>query len=571
MRRVIYSIAQLHDPTSPFRGNGLDPLDWASRLPDLSVFGFRADPALAADLWDGQQVAQLAMRNVASALRMASGRVAITQGFSGIQIPALTDLFRDSLDTLSAGLDLASKVLGTKAFAASLDQLGWIPCVGWVLDVIAGVVELVTSIVRAVGERREAEARKVLANVGTLPLAQWSQGADEVLTRAMMMRLEDCDAQWIVSPRYPASSASDFLAKPAEVRPGDDRWAAWVVYTGDAAGLGEGSLGLGFVPGSRNLHGAMELRTRGAADLRDLGAFYPTARMAAVQWWEMIVAGGPAMFSVDAAAARDAWADYLRAAIGFGDEVLSGWSTSITATKLGATSHTCVPELYGVGECRKAKRNKQVPIVGHGHRGAYLDYMFELFDPRRIDPGLGWERDNIDWDDTIPGRALKNLEERQRAVLQSLACMTVDDSEVDGRPRFRAIGTATSKGPLWQRWYGAVKAVFESDDWRHVRFDDVPEGALKAALRDRCLGAGLDCNQLGKQFENSLVAPSSLGDPVPPTPPNPVEVEIKHATFVGPTAPRMRRRSPLTWALAAGVLGGAWALSRTRPRRSRPA
>jgi hypothetical protein len=566
---MIFSIDALHDPGSPFRGNGLDPLDWASRLPDLSVFGFRADPALEADLWDGQQVAQLVMRNVASALRMASGRVAVTQGFSGRQLPALTDLFRDSFDTLSAGLDLASKVLGSRSFTASLDQLGWIPYAGWVLELIASVTELVVGIVQAVGNRREAEARKLLASVGTLPLAQWSQGADEVLTRAMMMRLEGYDAQWIVSPRYPARAPSDFLAQPAEARPGDDRWAAWVVYTGGPPEPGEGSLGLGFVPGTRNLHGAMELRTRGAGDLRDLGAFYPTARMAAVQWWEMIVAGGPAMFSVDASAAQRAWADYVQAAVGFGDEVLDGWSTSITATRLGAKTHTCVAELYGVGECRKGKRNEQVPIVGHGHRSAYRGYLFELFDPRRIDPGKGWARDNIDWNDTIPGRALESLEARQRAVLQSLSCMTVDDSAVGGRPRFRAIGTATSKGPLWQRWYDSVTAVLQSGDWRRVRLDDVPEGALKAELRDRCLAAGIDCATLGKQIETTLVTPSSLGDPVPPTPPNPVEVQFAHAVFVGPAAKKKPRPSPLAWALAAGVLGGAWALSRTRARRSR--
>src|SRR5690606_10724708 len=158
-------------------------------------------------------------------------------------------------------------------------------------------------------------------------------------------------------------------------------------------------------------------------------------------------AGGPAMFSVDASAAQRAWADYLRSAVDFGDHVLDGWSTSITATALGATQHICVPQLYGVGECRKAKKNKLAPITGDGHRSAYLDYLFKLFEPRRIDLDRGWNRDNIDWNDTVPGRALANLEERQRAVLQSLACMTVDDSVVDGQPRFRAIGTATSKGP----------------------------------------------------------------------------------------------------------------------------
>ncbi|MCA9652535.1 MAG: hypothetical protein KC501_21645 [Myxococcales bacterium] len=564
---MIFSLDQLHDAGSVFHGNGGDPLEWTSRLPDLSVFGFGADPALAADLWNGQQVAQLAMRNVASALRLASGRVAVTQGFTATQLPALSGLFTDSLDTLYGGIDLASKILGTEVFTKALDSLGWIPIAGWALELVVGVVELVTSIVKAVGDRREARARESLARVATVPLAQWSQGADEVLARTMMMRLGQHDAQWLVSPRYPATSATDFRAKAEVVNPGDERWAGWIVYTGDGPGVqGEGSPGLGFIPGTRNLHGAMELRTRGARDLRDLGAFYPTARMAAVQWWEMIVAGGPAMFSIDAGAARRAWADYLRSAIDFGDHVLSGWSTSTTATGLDSTSHTCVPELYGIGECRKVRRNKMVPIVGTGHRSAYLDYLMTLFEPRRHDPDRGWERDNIDWDDTLPGRALANLEQRQQAVLQSLACMTVDDSDVDGVPRFRAIGTATNKGPLWQRWYDSVVAVFQSGDWRRVRFEDVPEGALKQELRDRCAYEGIDCTTLGHQNETSFApAPSSLGDPVPPTPPNPAEIQLGYIAMPEPGRPPTRRRfRPMTWALAAGVVGGVWALSRRR-------
>ncbi|MCA9712105.1 MAG: hypothetical protein KDK70_40085, partial [Myxococcales bacterium] len=559
----IFSTDQLYDASSVFGGRAGDPLEWSSRLPDLSVYGFRADPALMGDLLGGQQVARLAMRNVASALRLAAGRVAITQGFSAVQIPLLADLFGDPLEVLTKGVDLVKEVLGSKAFSQAIDQIGWIPIVGWIIEILASVVELVLRLVERARDKREAEARKALAQIGTLPIAQWSQGADEVLARTMMMKLDAYEAQWIVSPRYPARSASDFSAKPQKVDPGDPVWAGWLVHTGSLGVGAEGSAGLGFIPGSRNLHGAMELRTRGGRDYRDLGAFYPTARLAAVQWWEMIVGGGPAMFSVDAEAARGAWADYLQAAVEFGDHVLDGWSTSPTATQLGATSHTCVYEIYGVGECRKAKKGKAVPVVGTGHRSAYLEYLFTLFDPRRHDPDKGWERDNIDWDDTVPGRALKNLRDRQHATLQSLACMTVDDSVVAGQPRFRAIGTATSKGPLWQRWYESVKAVFESGEWRKVRFEDVPEGALKQELRDRCTAAGIECSQLGKQYETTLATkPSSLGDPVPPTPPSPVEVQVGILTLQDPKTPKKRRRvGATTWALAAGVVGGLWALS----------
>lgn len=563
---MIFETQQLYDASSVFHGRGGDPLDWSSRLPDLSVFGFTTDPALMNDLIGGEQVAHLAMRNVASALRLAAGRVAITQGFTTLQLPLLADLFRDPLELLSKGLDIAREVLGSKAFSKAIDQIGWIPIVGWIIEILASVVELVVKLVANHRDKKLAEARRELAKIGTLPLAQWTQGADEVLARTMMMRLDDYDAQWIVSPRYPATSVSDFRAKPQEIDPGDNRWAGWLVHTGSLGAGAEGSPGLGFIPGTRNLHGAIELRTRGGRDFRDLGSYYPTARLAAVQWWEMVVAGGPVMFSVDAGAARTAWANYLRSAVEFGDHVLDGWSMSITAAEFGATHHTCVTELYGIGECRKAKRGKLVPIPGEGHRSAYLDYLFNLFDPRRRDPGKGWARDNIDWDDTIPGRALENLEDRQRDVLKSLACMTVDDSVVNGQPRFRTIGTPTSKGPLWQRWYESVIAVFQSGDWRRVRFDDVPEGALKQELRERCTQAGIDCEELGKQYANSLAPPpSSLGDPVPPTPPNPIEVKVDLALLPNLETPKKRRRiSASTVALAAGVLGGLWVLSKNR-------
>lgn len=557
---AIFSLDELHSQNSVFQGRAIDPLDWSSRLPDLSVFNFGADPALLEDLWDGQQVAQLAMRNVSSALRLAVGRVAITQGFASEQLPALNGLFADPLEALSKGLDIAKAILGSKVFTTALDQLGWIPVAGWIIEVVAGVVDLVVTIVEHVRNKRLEEARRELAQIRTLPIAKWSQGADETLTRTMMMRLDGYDAQWVVSPRYPAASGADFRATQQRVNPEDAYHAGWLVHTGTNDAEPVGSQGLGFLPGSRNLHGAMELRTRGSRDFRDLGGYFPTARLAAVQWWEMMVAGGPAMFSVDAGMARKSWSDYIWSAIEFGEDILSGWSASITAAQMGTAKHRCVPELYGIGDCRKSKTNKLVPIVGTGHRSVYLDYMFNLFDPRRHDPDQGWDRGNIDWDDTVPGRALKNLEERQDAVLQSLACMTVDDSDVDGMPRFRAIGTPTSKGPMWDRWYESVVAVFQSGDWRRVRFEDVPEGSLKNELRDRCIAEGIDCRKLGRQFETHLAAPSSLGDPVPPTPPNPVEVQIG-SLVIPDDEPRRRRRNPMAVALAAGAIGGLWLLA----------
>lgn len=559
---MIYSIGDLYDPASPFSGNGIDPLDWRTRLPDLSVFNFGADPGLLEDLWNGQ-VDQLAFRNVASALRLTIGRVAIAQGFTLSQMGGVRAIFSDPLELLATGLDTAKDVLGSKAFSKAVDAIGWIPIVGWVIEIITSVVELVISIVARIRDKKLSEARRALAELGGVPIGQWTPGADEALTRTMMLKIGEHDSQYIVSPRYPARSKADFRARRQLVNPGDEYAAAWLVYT-ESPDV-EGSRGLGFVPGTRHLHAGMELRTRGARDFRDLGSFFPTARLAAVQWWEMMLAGGPSMFSVDADMARAAWADYLRASFDFAYEVLSGWSVSITAPEMGSTTEWCVPELYGVGQCKKSKVGELVPIAGNGHRSVYLEYLFDLFDPRRVDLGKGWERSNIDWNDTIPGRALQNLKDRQHAMLQSLACMTVDDSEVDGKPRFRAIGTRQKKGPLWSRWEQSVQAVFQGGDWRRVRFDDVPEGQLKDELRERCEREGIDCRDLGKHHETYLASPSVLGDPVPPTPPKPHEVRRppRHIgrrpgrdKAKGHQSNRARRRDPTVIALALGALGG---------------
>ena len=54
-----------------------------------------------------------------------------------------------------------------------------------------------------------------------------------------------------------------------------------------------------------------------------------------------------------------------------GAEARPGWSRRSTswrldswaASALGATSHRCVSELYGVGECRKAKKGIRIDLV----------------------------------------------------------------------------------------------------------------------------------------------------------------------------------------------------------------
>ncbi len=577
----IWTLNELDDSGGVFKGRAGDPFEWSSKLPEENVFGrFATDPAFRDDLlgsvphlaeggWTSPNlVGRLAMYNVASALRINIGRIATTLGFLSTQIPAVRSTYYEPLEAVARAVDLAKKVVNSKQFQNALNALGFIPIVGWIIKILARVAETVIRIVDAVRDKREAKARRALAKVASIPLAQYMQGADEVLTKAMMLRIADFDAQWVVEPRYPAASGSDFVALQEEVDPGDDLWAGWLVYTErNAVGLDPQSAGagLGYVPGTRNLHASIELRTGYGGSVRDLGEFYPTVRMAAVQFWEMLVNDGPAMFGVDTERAKAKWEDYAASAHEFGSEILGGWSMSRTALEMGATQHLCVPEIYGIGDCKGSKRGKLVGIPGNGHRSAWLSYMRELFDPREVhNEGQPWTTDNIDWSSIATTRALDNLKERQISKLQSIECMYVDDGldERTGLPRYRAIGTQSSKGPLWNRWYQSVKSVFESGDWKRVRFRDVPEGRLKQELREWCAGQSVDCDSLGTVGGFQIAGPSSLGDPVPPDPPDPREVSFGDFE-VAPPKKRKRKSSPAEAAAGLALLGGgAWALSK---------
>lgn len=176
-----------------------------------------------------------------------------------------------------------------------------------------------------------------------------------------------------------------------------------------------------------------------------------------------------------------------------------------------------------------------------------------------------WTTDNIDWSTIATSRALDNLEERQQAKLQSIECMYVDDSrdERTGQPRYRAIGTESSKGPMWNRWFDSVKSVFESGDWRRVRFKDVPEGRLKQELRQWCASHSVDCDTLGTPGGFIAAGPSSLGDPVPPSPPDPREVQLGAYAFAAPKKRGKRRAGGASTAASLALLGGgAWALTK---------
>src|SRR5690606_38559804 len=102
--------------------------------------------------------------------------------------------------------------------------------------------------------------------------------------------------------------------------------------------------------------------------------------------------------------------------------------------------------------------------AGKGHKDSYLAHLHQMF---------GWGeygRQDDWWETATPVIALRNLRDRQEAMIRSKKCMYLDDStnaDGSGQPRFRAIKKGSSLHKLWDQ---CVTAMFESGDWKTIDY-----------------------------------------------------------------------------------------------------
>lgn len=590
---MIFSLDDLANPSSDrlikpgltvgdvFQGRVGDAFTWTSTMPELSVFGrFASDPALRQQIQGNTYgsyagppslpmqsfLGQLAMYNVGGAMRINLGRIASTVGLVLPDIENIANFYQEPLEAVASALNVVEQVWNAEWFQAALNALGFVPIVGWVVMAVIKVSQIVLDIIDYVQDASLAETRKKLAQRAIVPMSEWSADADEVLARRMMAAIMADDLQWCFMPRYEARDPSDFRATPIVIPERNPVYTeGYLLYTQDPTP--DTATGLGVIPGTRNLHASMELYTRGGASFKDVGDYYPTARMAAVQLWEMVVAGGPGLFAIDAGQIRDAWTDYAYAALRFAREKFDcGWSLNPAGYGIDDCTFKCDPE-YLEGEygyhngkgkhCgQTGTKNKTFTVRGDGHATVLSDYLFALFDYKRVNTGKGWETDNVDFDRITPAVTCEEVLRRQLDVLKTHEAMYVNATEgASGQPRFRAIGTHNARGPLYDEWQETVSFILQSrGDWESIRFNDMPDGDLKETLRLVAEDAGMNPEtDLPVSPAQRLAMPGIQGTATPPALPDPIEVDIEDEVDLPKRKGKKASNSGM--GLALGVLG----------------
>ncbi|MFZ6184874.1 hypothetical protein [Nannocystis pusilla] len=486
----------------------VDAASFVSNLPGLDFYNWvgQIDPALGkafpenafptpvgnVDLRDLGYTAYAQFTSTIRAVRLVLSQIATTVGFLKQAVKALGDVFKGAVAAVGDALNIALQVLDNPGFNAAINSLCAIPIVGWIIKAVVTVAKLVLKIVETVRQNRAKRQEAWRQMRSLMPLAQWDPDIDAIQVRNVGLRLHVFDTAYVFMPRYLANSPGDFYAEQASGDPDSKRLDAWRLLTRHPDG------GLGFVPGTQNLHGAIEMPVGFCAGVKDLGDFFPTAQQMAYQLWNTVLnEDTPALFTVPARRCEKAWESYLMSILAYTVRDISGWSCARDPQNGGSK----VPSrdyLQGSGpyptkqvDPNDSKNPKTVGIKGSGHRQAMLDHLQALFDwTKGRDTSISnsdprFPETAVDFSKSAPGRALANLRDRQlfelREIDLSLMAAYVDDSRVrpgagaiDKVPRWPAI--ADKNEELWTVWDQARRNLLSSDRWKQIELEDVPGG-----------------------------------------------------------------------------------------------
>lgn len=540
------------------------------------------DPTASAFNAAWSDLTQRGLLNVVTASRDLVGTMVQSVGFLSGEFSNLGMIFIEKSSTAMKVLNVAQMIVESEYFGKAIDAIGWIPVVGWIIKAVVEVANIVADIVKAVRVSNWDAAYRMIAQRLSVPIGgtQFSTEADQMVTQRVFAMLEMGNQyyspQALIRPAF-GGGLDDYGSEGVADPDKSKLSVGWTVTPGQPTG------GMGYVPGTGNLSQTMFFPAQesgggcAAGRVRDMGGMYPTAQGLANSWWSMLLQQGPAMYSVAPLQETSAWESYVENLLAFAKSTLSGWTCGPTAYPF-TNEFDCVPEVHGTGECgrpgKKSGRRTYPSDYGRDHHAVFTAYLYSLFfgptggvsgqsysgftgfkdgwqetlpllGPLAMggsynnDLGFPWpEPDNIDVSQAVPVAALENLYERQVATLQSVHCMYVNGEDPDRFPAFKQPG-------LKQKWEQAATALLQTNDWRRVTYQDMPEGPLKAALAQKAEQAGLDPNQLNPPCDPGLVTgkdgklrprrcppnfglaagPSVLGDPVPPAPPEPNDVD----------------------------------------------
>lgn len=559
-----------------------EPAEWYSRLPTMEALGMvQAIPQISTMITeegkDGarSQYEYLGRYSAILGLRNCMSGVARAWGYLQSGSKAVAGIFKDSFKQLGDILRNVSEILENSPLAMALDALVAIPIVGWIIYIIKEIVKAIFRIYGKIKEKESADERATAAELTAeyaLPMWDFVPEFDTSMGRLLQEQLSPLhyDAEWMMLPANPAVNAGDFFAEKMKAEPGAQTCTdAWAIMSSNEELPG----GLGFMPGTMNIHSTVGLRPKSTyGGPIDLGTYMPvTGSMAATIWGQLVKGDSSMMFAIRPDYVKGQWQNYMEAAFGFAlDELSKGWSCVAGKTSFGDTTYECGRCDRDFSNCDKDGKMRSIPTSSaEAHEFGYLYYLQQIFGL----PAISSTRDlpyvdpsKIDLDDSYIGKALDNLYQRQKDTIDSIKCMYLDDGSVDAEGgiessrRYQAIRPGTD---LHSQWIENVQAVFDSGDWKRVNYLDVIKGSkIDQSIHQACANMGTTPDEFFQmksptRFERGLAkkgmattaGPSVLGDPKPPPPHDPIDLERLPDIGGG------RPKSGLGGLLALGALG----------------
>lgn len=517
--------------------NKLDSdVEWSSNIPNPVIFdAINFDPALSKDLFSKgsnglSYIGSKYLQNNITSVRSAIGAVASTVGYLTTEFPNITKIFTNNAKQIDLIISSAADIskLGLD-YKAGLNAIGAIPVVGWIIGIIIKVAELVVNIVNTIQNNNNNDAIQKLITQHSIPIAQFNKDADEALTLVCMESIQNGDMNYLFSPRYIYEDFEDFIVNP-EKNPNDPK--PYNLLTRAFNISSKKIKGIGFVPGTIDLFSAIRLITSkpgfGSGGTRNVGEFYPTVRNLCVSIYEMIQKPSPALFSITPSKLATDWETTIFNMLTYSElSLIKGWSGFQTGIE-NTDKFLCAEPVFGQLDCKKSKGNENIKIPKttdpFGHFNSFRDDIFDKFFAGKfkekklindikqlINPVK-----SIDMKQSTPSLALKNIKETQYAVINSLNCCYVDDE------RFAAI-KKDGDPVLNKKWLTNVSAVLDSNEWKKLRYLDIPDGEFKTEVFNKAKKAGFkDFENRKGSIENKIgsikAGPSILGDPEPPKP-----------------------------------------------------
>lgn len=553
-----------------------NPSAVASYLAEVgSDYKFPANPTIREmALGAGAVMRGVSALNQASAGRQALGEVGQAVGFLSRDFTAISTALSAPTSAAMKAATVSITALQSEYVSQALDAIGAVPVVGYIVDIVAAVAQLVTGAVQEGLDAQEARAVRAIQQTYAIPVQSSDENLDQSRCRGLFRKIRDAGKGTdIVRPRFLAPSMDHLMVHGVYDPINDKRPVGMRIQGGGEGGFVEGE---GFVPGTATLHdNIMYLYPNTGSRIRDAGSLYPTAQSVAGQWWAVVTKAGPALYTVDTRNAIDEWSDLIESLFALAISMESGWAAFPQADAgqnttgiipVGATEYQCSPANKNITGCGV---NTNWYTIPSDFRGGQAVGPFATFLARRffsVDRAynlpsikrhtmdrtkfinIGTEKyskwmprpSNLDIEKSVPVRALRNLRERQEFALESMNAFYVNGED---RETFEAFRSSS----LRAKWREAIVNLLNHGDWKKVVYADMPEGPAKNHVREKIVGIGEDPETFNMKPSGpsgmavgSDVWKSSLSEPKLPEPPQHL---VSSAEFIDPDAIRPKRSS----------------------------